>query len=355
MMSSNGIQCIFDHISSHVEPRLIAGDHHANSGIYPMHSFTTIKANTYPARHAAIHTGYRGRMAPTPSGALHMGHAATFRTAFNRAKEAQGTLILRIEDIDLDRCSAASGISILDDLRWLGLNWDEGPDIGGPVAPYRQSECTGYYISIMQLLAEAGAVYPCPLSRTDIQNHPECTQSRFGEWMVIPSMRPSELRDPHHSIPFNPHGSINWRFRVPSPKTMSFRDNIAGSQSYAAGIDFGDFLVWRKDGTPAYELAVVADDIRMGITEVVRGADLLLSTCRQLMIYEALHQNPPSFAHCPLILDAQGKRLAKSLGSETIRSFRERGILPSQYWNAVDAALRQSTESQPSDTQTPER
>lgn len=319
-----------------------------------MHSFTTIKANTYPAHSAVIPAGYRGRLAPTPSGSLHMGHAATFRTAFNRAKEAQGTLILRIEDIDRDRCSADSAISILEDLQWLGLNWDEGPDIGGPVPPYRQSECTVFYVSVMHLLAEAGVVYPCPLSRTDIQNHPNCTQSRFGEWMVLPSMRPPELRDPHHSIHFDPHACINWRFRVPSPTAMSFQDNIAGPQSYTGGIDFGDFVVWRKDGTPAYELAVVADDIRMGITEVVRGADLLVSTCRQLMIYDALHQNPPSFAHCPLILDTQGKRLAKSLGSESIRSFRERGFHPSEYWDAVDTEIRAGMERRPNNTQTHE-
>lgn len=342
MMSSNGIQCIFDHISSHVEPRLIAGDHHANSGIHPMHSFPTIKANTHPPAPDGSQSSYRGRLAPTPSGSLHMGHAATFRTAFQRAKAMGGTLILRIEDIDRDRCCEASEAGIIHDLQWLGLSWDEGPDLGGPAAPYRQSASTAFYLSLMRTMAEQGVIYPCPLSRSDIQNHPNAIQSTGGDWIILPSMRPLPYRMGPVPTRFSPDAGTNWRFRVPAGQTIHYQDAIAGHQSYTSGIDFGDFIVWRKDGTPSYELAVVADDHRMGITEVVRGADLLVSTCRQIMIYDALSLTPPTFAHCPLILDSKGQRLAKSFKSESIQSYRERGYTPSDYWKAVDAALTQS-------------
>lgn len=273
---------------------------------------------------------YVGRLAPTPTGYLHLGHARTFHTAWRRAREAKGTLIYRDEDIDTLRCKAEYSQAAMEDLRWLGLDWDAGPDIGGPDAPYRQSERTAHYLQAWRQLKDRGFIYPSPHSRRQLrdavesglaQEAPANDDEQDSEAIFPTSWRPSD----HAGMDATKPGETNWRYRVPEGETLTFDDGYFGLQSFTAGTDFGDFLVWRRDGMPAYELAVVVDDIAMGVTEVVRGADLLRSTARQLLLYRALNAAAPAFYHCPLVRDKSGQRLAKRSESLSLRALRENG------------------------------
>ena len=271
---------------------------------------------------------YRGRIAPSPTGFLHVGHASTFWIAFQRAKEAGGTLVLRDEDLDPQRSRPEYARAMVEDLSWLGIRWDEGPDIGGPYGPYRQSERRACYLHTWRELRARGVLYPCSCSRKDL------TESARA-----PHEGP-EAPSPDNDEPFyngrcrgkqsaatDPAGTT-WRFRVPDGDAVSFADESVGAQTYTAGQDFGDFVVWRRDDVPAYQLAVVADDVAMHITEVVRGRDLLKSTARQLLIYQALGITPPGFCHCPLVGDDQGHRLAKRHDAMSLRALRAAGVTP---------------------------
>lgn len=271
---------------------------------------------------------YRGRLAPTPSGFLHLGHAHTFRVAAERAQAAGGTLILRIEDLDRDRCRPEFTAGALEDLHWLGLHWDEGPDLGGQLAPYVQSQRLAGYREVLKMLAAKGFIYPSPHSRKDVELALTAPHDDGDEPLFPIALRPPQqsFDDPAFL------GEINWRFRVPDGEKISFHDGRFGEVTRIAGKDFGDFLIWRKDGFPAYELAVVADDHAMQITEVVRGADLLTSTARQLLLYRALGWNPPPFFHVPLLCDEQGKRLAKRDAALSIRTMRSNGLSPADVW-----------------------
>jgi len=276
---------------------------------------------------------YRGRIAPTPTGLLHLGHARTFWTAFVRARSAGGTLILRNEDLDPQRCRPEFVSAIFEDLRWLGIYWDEGPDVGGPFASYTQSQRGELYLAVWRQLLAAGSIYPCTCSRSELSRieqapHETSPHSRFesDEGPMYPgTCRPA----PGDVSPSrcDPSG-VNWRFRVPDGEPVEFHDAHFGPQCFIAGRDFGDFPVWRRDGVPAYQLAVVADDAAMQITEVVRGADLLLSTARQILLYRALGLAPPAWYHCPLVLDDRGERLAKRHDALSIRALREQGRSP---------------------------
>ena len=281
----------------------------------------------------------RGRLAPTPTGFLHVGHARTFAVAASRAGSAG--LVLRIEDLDRPRCRDEFNEAALDDLRWLGLDWTEGPDIGGPHASYRQSERTAWYLEIWRRLETAGVIYPSPHSRRDVDeaatapHEPRPREAAddpagdSGAEPVFPtSLRPTSWG--HAAAP----GTVAWRFRVPDGRTIEFDDALAGSVRRTAGVDFGDFVVWRRDDLPAYELAVVADDHAMEIAEVVRGEDLLTSTARQLLLYESLGWAPPAFCHVPLVRDAEGRRLAKRTGGLAIRDLRTRGFSPADVLSA---------------------
>jgi glutamyl/glutaminyl-tRNA synthetase len=269
---------------------------------------------------AAVST-YRGRLAPSPTGYLHVGHARTFWIAWDRARRAGGQIILRNDDLDRSRVRPEFVSAMFEDLRWLGLDWSEGPDIGGPAAPYSQSERISLYRSCFERLRASGAVYPCTCSRQDVLRSIQAPHA--GEEEPI---YPGTCRDRQEPVPGY---RVNWRFRVPDGRTISFTDEACGAQSGLAGRDFGDFVIWRADDLPAYQLACVVDDSTMGITEVVRGADLLLSTARQIVLYEALGLTPPRFFHTPLITDAQGVRLAKRHDSLSIRHLRKVGFLPS--------------------------
>lgn len=268
---------------------------------------------------------YRGRLAPTPTGYLHLGHARTFWIAQQRARQAGGTLVLRDEDLDRDRCRPEFAVAMLEDLLWFGLDWQEGPDVGGPFAPYRQSERQPFYQQIWRELASRGVIYPSPHSRKDLREALSAPHEDEAEPIFPASLRPPAGTRQGASDP----GGVNWRFRVPDDREIVFRDGLCGEVRRTASRDFGDFLVWRKDGFPSYELAVVADDHAIEITEVVRGEDLLTSTARQLLIYEALGWTPPAFCHCPLVRDAQGVRLAKRTQALSLRELRQQGQEPS--------------------------
>ena len=276
---------------------------------------------------------YRGRLAPSPTGFLHLGHAATFWTAQQRAAARGGALILRVEDLDHERCKPEFAAALIEDLRWFGLRWDEGPDVGGPHAPYRQRERMPWYRAAWRRLADQRAIYPCRCTRRDAARALAAPHPGEEEAGSVDPCRPEQPV----VIPDIPPAGVNWRFRVPDGDTIRFHDGRAGPQEFVAGRDFGDFIVWRKDDLPAYQLAAVVDDDAMEISEVVRGADLLLSTAEQILLYGALGLTPPGFYHCPLVADASGRRLAKRSGAHSLRSLRAAGVNP--------ATLRPAPES----------
>ena len=264
---------------------------------------------------------YRGRIAPSPTGLLHLGHARTFLIAAERARQAGGALVFRNEDLDPDRCRAEFVSAMYEDLRWLGIRWDEGPDCGGAHAPYSQSERREIYLAAWKLLRDGGLVYPCTCSRKELAQAASAPNDLDDE-----PIYPGKCRGRTDAVSFHEPAGVNWRFRVPDGVEISFHDLHLGPHRFAAGRDFGDFVVWRRDDVPAYQLAVVADDHTMGITEVVRGADLLKSTARQLLLYRALGLEAPQFYHCDLVRDEAGMRLAKRHDALSIRRLRESGL-----------------------------
>jgi glutamyl-tRNA synthetase len=240
----------------------------------------------------------------------------TFWTAQVRAQG--GVLVLRIEDLDASRCRAEFREAIPGDMRWFGIDWQEGP--------YFQSERD--YLPVWRRLRDAGLIYPCTCSRRDVLSSLSAPHGEpEGDEPVYPGTCRHRLAEALGIE--NPEG-VNWRFRVPDGTEIRFQDGRAGEQRAVAGRDFGDFLVWRKDNIPSYQLAVVADDAAMAIAEVVRGEDLLRSTFRQILVYRALGLPEPAWYHCPLIVDEEGKRLAKRHDSLSLRELRLAGADPGQ-------------------------
>jgi len=277
---------------------------------------------------------YRGRIAPTPTGYLHLGHARTFWIAMERAEEAGGQLIYREEDLDPDRCKPEFAQAAIEDLRWFGCRWQEGPDHGGSFAPYRQSERGSRFLEAWHRLKDGGYIYPCEKSRKDVAR---ATQAPHADEQIAEQVYPESWRPPFGTgMDAKVPGSTNWRFRVPDGRRINFDDGRLGPCAFQSMRDFGDFLVWRKDGMPSYELAVVVDDAAMSITEVVRGEDLLISTARQLLLYEALNWPAPAFYHTPLMIDTQGQRLAKRNRSLSLRELREQGRTPEDLRKSED-------------------
>lgn len=264
---------------------------------------------------------YRGRFAPSPTGELHLGSLATALVAWLRARRQGGRLLLRVEDIDTPRVVAGSESRQLDDLRWLGLDWDEGPDVGGAVGPYRQSERAAYYEAALAHLAGLGVLYLCDCSRAEIAQSASAphageegppypgTCRRFGmrvrEWKRPPAVR----------------------LAVPE-RTIAIDDAVQGRVTQDVAREVGDVVLKRGDGVYAYQLAVVVDDLEMGITEVVRGADLLASAPRQALLAEMLGGRPPGWLHVPLVLAPDGSRLQKRSPSHTLAGARSAGVPP---------------------------
>ena len=270
---------------------------------------------------------YRGRLAPSPTGHLHLGHARTFWIAAERARQAGGILVLRNDDLDAVRFRLDFVAAVFEDLRWLGLQWSEGPDVGGPFAPYNQSERRARYRAALERLHAAGLIYPCTRSRRDVL---EALGAPHEGGADDEPVYPKEFR-PALTAPLpqlHENIAVNWRFRVPDNEEIVFDDARFGEQRAVAGRDFGDFLVWRKDGLPSYQLACAVDDAEMNITEVVRGADLIKSTFRQILLLSALGHVEPHYRHCSLMTDDQGVRLAKRHDALSLRTLRERGVSP---------------------------
>ncbi|HEY2233541.1 MAG TPA: glutamate--tRNA ligase family protein [Candidatus Angelobacter sp.] len=375
-------------------------------------------------------SSYRGRLAPSPTGYLHLGHARTFWLAWQRARAANGKLIFRNEDLDYQRCTPEFVRAMYQDLRWLGLDWDEGPEFsfqtgesvqpgdadlriadlritdsdvvsrGSSVShgrigrdnfgPYSQSERRSFYLDAWRKLRDSGLIYPCTCSRKDLERalsapHEEphsCGTAAPGGGFFdqgasekavndcgpqapspavakVPSAQPGAAtvqfptEGPSSQSPatavqsaaddelpypgtcrekirtakqYDSPAGVSWRFKVPDGETISFDDGYFGRQEFVAGRDFADFLLWRRDDIPAYQLAVMVDDAAMQITEVVRGADLLKSTARQLLLIRVLGYRVPAYFHCPLLRDKKNVRLAKRHDALSLRKLREQGV-----------------------------
>ena len=256
-------------------------------------------------------SAYRGRFAPSPTGDVHLGTARSALLGWLRARAEGGAFVLRMEDLDQPRVVHGAAARMLEDLRWLGLDWDEGPDVGGPFGPYSQSAKRGRYLEVAAQLEAAGACFACTCSRKEIASMASAPHGDEGP------IYPGTCRDgPRH-----PERPAATRLRMPEPPP-GFVDGLVGP---VEGLGRGDFPILRKDGVVAYQLACVVDDHDMAITEVLRGDDLLSSTPRQLAIYRALGWTPPAFAHAPLVLGPDGQRLAKRHGAISIRALRDEG------------------------------
>jgi glutamyl-tRNA synthetase len=263
--------------------------------------------------------GARGRFAPSPTGDLHLGSAAAGLVAWLLARSAGASLVLRVEDIDAQRVVRGMVERQLDDLRWLGLDWDEGPDVGGPFAPYAQSERTDLYEDALADLARRDLVYFCDCSRTEVARvasapHAGEEGPRYPGICRSFGMRPRAWKRPPAV-----------RLRVPDDATVTVHDRFQGELTQDVARAVGDFVLKRGDGVYSYQLAVVVDDLAMRVGEVVRAVDLLDSAPRQVLLARLLGGSPPSFAHLPLVLAHDGARLAKRARGVPIRDRREAG------------------------------
>jgi glutamyl-tRNA synthetase len=253
-------------------------------------------------------------------------------------------LILRNEDLDQQRCRAEFVVAMIEDLRWLGIEWSEGPDCGGAFGPYVQSERRVAYLEAWRELRDRGRIYPCTCSRKDVAQAAGAPNEGDDEPVYPGTCRPLasgaarlRLRGTAEAAvatcavdPQDEPKGVNWRFRVADGDEVCFTDLHLGAQRMIAGRDFGDFIVWRRDDVPAYQLAVVVDDAAMQVSEVVRGADLLKSTARQILLFRALGLAVPDYYHCDLVRDEAGVRLAKRHDALSIRKLRELGWTPEQ-------------------------
>lgn len=271
-------------------------------------------------------SAYIGRLAPSPTGALHLGNARTFLIAWLRARSLGGRVILRMEDLDHPKNKPGAAAAAIDDLRWLGLDWDEGPDIGGPNGPYVQTERKAMYAEALQRLVADGRAYPCVCARRDV----EAAQSapHAGETLFYPGTCRGRFTTWDEAFAASSGRVPVWRFKVGEGETAEFDDVFAGHVRQDVSAFCGDFALARDRDGAGYMLAVCVDDAAMGVTEVIRGDDLLDATPRQLLVYRALGLEPPSFMHVPLVVGPDGMRLAKRHGDTRIASFREAGVSP---------------------------
>ncbi len=265
----------------------------------------------------------RGRFAPSPTGLLHLGHAQTMLMNWLQVRAMGGQLVLRVEDVDGGRCRADADAAIARDLRWLGFDWDEGPDVGGPHAPYRQSERFDRYRAALETLGDR--LFACSCTRKELS----ALATGEGEQRYPGICRGGATR---------PERPSSLRVRV-DPGLISWCDQVVGPQSEDPSTVCGDFILRTKGGDFAYQLACVVDDIAMGITHVLRGEDLLSSTGRQLLLYGWLGAAPPRFAHVPLRREVDGRRLEKRRGSRAIAAMRDAGEEPRVLLGAVAADL----------------
>lgn len=267
-----------------------------------------------------------GRLAPSPTGALHLGNVRTFMIAWLSARSRGGRLVLRMEDLDHPKVKAGAAEGALDDLRWLGFDWDEGPDIGGPSAPYIQTKRKDLYRDALLKLIGKDLVYPCICTRKDV----ETAQSAPHEGETLFYGGHCRNRFASYSEAMEAAGGRlpAWRFKVSPGETVTIHDLFCGDYTQDISKYSGDFVIARDEGGAGYTLAVVVDDAAMGVTEVVRGDDLLPATPAQMLLYKALDLTPPAFIHVPLVVGPDGKRLAKRHGDTRIAAYRAEGYEP---------------------------
>ncbi len=264
-----------------------------------------------------------GRLAPSPTGGLHLGHARTFLLAWLSARSDGGKVILRIEDIDASRVRSPAVEWALADLRWLGLDWDEGPDKGGPNGPYQQSWRMTHYDRAIEWLKARDLVYPCTCTRADIARAASAPHAE-DEGPSYPGTCAGRSASDARSLQGVPY---TWRFRV-GPGRISWDDLFRGPVQGDPRDHGGDFLVGRSSGEPSYQLAVVVDDAEMGVNQVIRGDDLVTSTPRQILLYRAFGWPEPELGHVPLVLDREGRRLAKRDQAIKLSSMRQQSVEP---------------------------
>ena len=282
---------------------------------------------------------YHGRYAPSPTGLLHVGGARTALVAWCAARAAGGRFTIRIEDLDTARTVPNMAEALLQDLAWIGLDWDAGPDCGGVDEPYLQSMRHGQYAAALDELHRQGRLFPCNRSRKELRTLASAPHGRTAPY-------------PRHLRPVNvmPHwyeqSKAAIRFRT-DDGIIRFEDMLCGPQAEDVATEVGDFVLKRKDGVYAYQLAVVVDDLLMGITEVVRGQDLLHSTARQLLLFDALAGKRPRFAHVPLVVTAGGEKLSKRDEACTVAALRACGVDPAMVVGYLAWSLGLATESIP--------
>lgn len=284
----------------------------------------------------------RGRWAPSPTGWLHVGNARTALMAWLSARASSGRFVWRLEDLDPPRILAGAAEAAMEDLEWLGLDWDEGPEVGrwpgrGPHAPYLQSQRSALYEQALAHLVASGRLFPCSRSRKELAEaaissapHGHDGAPPYPKELRPRSLAPDwfeRLREPTHRDP-----GAALRFLV-RDEPVTFHDRVFGEVTEQVDETVGDFVLRRRDGLWAYQLAVVVDDLAMGITEVVRGADLLDSTARQIQLFEALSglfpgAATPEWAHVPLVRNPEGEKLSKRDEGLTLRSLRASGARP---------------------------
>ena len=285
-----------------------------------------IRHSNSGVKYSFPNSSLRGRLAPSPTGALHLGNARSFLIAWLSIRSRGGRLVMRMEDLDHPKVKPETAGQALDDLRWLGLDWDEGPDCGGEHAPYVQSERIDLYRDALHKLEEAGLVYPCVCSRKDVEaaqsaphaeedglHYPGTCRDSFSSFAEASAALPDDR------IPA-------WRFRVGDVEPVEFSDGFCGAQEQNVAEAVGDFVIARHADGAGYMLAVVVDDAAMGISEVLRGDDLLETTHRQILIYRALGLDIPEFVHVPLVIGSDGRRLAKRHGDTRIATLRDNGV-----------------------------
>lgn len=258
----------------------------------------------------------KGRFAPTPSGRMHLGNLLAALLAWLDARSSRGALVLRIEDLDTQRTSRSFAAQLMDDLRWLGLDWDEG----GLEPAYMQSCRTAYYEEAFRVLVEKGLVYPCYCSRTERM---AASAPHREDGAVVYGGKCSHLTEEEWTALERRGRRPAWRVRCPD-LTVALEDGNCGPYAENLAHDCGDFIVRRSDGVFAYQLAVVVDDARMGVNHVVRGRDLLCSAPRQAWLHQVLGYEPPKFFHTPLLLAPDGRRLAKRDHDLDMGALRER-------------------------------
>jgi len=281
-------------------------------------------------------TGVRGRYAPSPTGDLHLGNLRTALLAWLWARRAGGRCVLRIEDLDLPRVRSGATKRMLADMRWLGLTWDEGPTEGGPYGPYRQSDRLALYEHALATLRAQGMLYPCYCSRAELARIASAPVP--GEEGAPYPGTCRELSSRERVMRERAGRRPAWRFRVPSG-VVRFTDAICGPQAQDVAATVGDFIVRRSDGIIAYQLAVVVDDGWMAINQVVRGADLLSSTPRQILLAQALGWPIPAYAHVPLLTDAAGAKLSKREQASGLAPLRAAGHSPEEIIGQLAASV----------------